>query len=85
MQEHLSEDREMIIYPNPLTSNSTLIVNREFKDAEVIIYNMPGKEIMKGRLSGNSMTLPKEYLKQGMYIVMLINDSNKIVRKVIVN
>ena len=33
------------IYPNPLTSSSTLQLNTQLKDAEVIIYDMLGKEV----------------------------------------
>ena len=49
----------IIIYPNPLTTSSILQLNAPLRDAEVIIYNMLGKEMLRKKLTGNRMEIEK--------------------------
>jgi len=72
------------ISPNPLTSFSTLQLNTQLTSAEVVIYNMLGKEMLRKTLTGNSMEIEKGTLGSGVYFVRVRNEERQWVEKMIV-
>jgi len=72
------------IYPNPLTSSSILQLNAQVKDAEVIIYDMLGKELMRKKLTGSRMEIEKGSLPSGFYFVKLTSEDGQWVAKLMV-
>jgi len=75
---HIEEPNHnsLIIYPNPLTSSSILQFNTQVNNAEVIIYDMVGKVMMRKKLTGDRMTIEKGSLESGIYFVR-VNDGEK--------
>jgi len=53
--EELTSGNAFSIYPNPLSSSSMLQLNIQVTDAEVIIYDIVGKEMMRKKLAGDRM------------------------------
>ena len=55
------------IFPNPLTSSAIIQFNKHLTDAEVVIYDVMGKEVMRRKMKGNRMELEKGDLASGVY------------------
>ena len=53
----ITENGGVTVYPNPLTSSSVIQLNTQLKNAEVVIYDMVGKEVMRKKLTGDRMEI----------------------------
>jgi len=80
----LTSGNAFSVYPNPLTSSSTLQLNTQVTDAEVAIYDMVGKELMRNKLTGNRMEIEKGSLVSGVYFVKLTGEGRQWVEKLVV-
>ena len=78
------EQNLFIIYPNPLTSSFILQFNTQVSNAEVVIYNMLGKEMLRKKLTVSSMQIEKGSLEGGVYFVKVENDGREYVQKIVV-
>jgi N-acetylneuraminic acid mutarotase len=72
------------IYPNPLTSSSILQLNIQLKNAEVVIYDVLGKEMMRKKMDGNRMEIEKGSLASGVYFVRVRSEEKQCVEKMVV-
>ena len=92
--EEMIPDNSFIVSPNPVTSSSILQLNTQVKDAEVIIYDMVGKEMMRkkfapsnpsfGGLTGDRMEIEKGRLERGVYFVRVRSEERQWVEKMVV-
>jgi hypothetical protein len=82
--DEISEQTLIAIYPNPTTSSSILQLNAQLKDAEVVIYDMLGKEIVRKKLTGNRMEIEKGSLESGVYFVRVSTEERQYVQKIII-
>jgi len=80
----ISNNKEFIFYPNPLTSSSILQFNAQLKNAEVVIYDMVGKEMIRKKLTGDRMEIEKGSLECGVYFVRVISEEGQWVEKLII-
>ena len=67
------------IYPNPMTSFSIIEINGE-QNAEVAIYDMVGKLLLRKKLVANKTEIQKGDLAQGVYLVRV----NQYIKKLVV-
>ena len=74
----------LYIYPNPLTSSSILQLNTQLKDAEVVIYDMLGKEMLRSKLTGNRMEIKRGNLESGVYFIKVSTKERQWVNKMVV-
>jgi hypothetical protein len=72
------------IYPNPLTSSSILQLNTQVNNADVVIYDMVGKELMRKKLTGSRMEIVKGSLQSGVYFVKVTAEDKQFVQKMVV-
>ena len=74
------------IYPNPFTSETTIDLNTDYKNATLKIMDVLGKELKSINFSGKQAILEREELKPGMYFIQIISE-NKIIatNKIIIN
>jgi len=93
--EEISIANVFNIYPNPLTFSSILQFNTQLKDAEVVIYDMVGKEIWTKSLRGGTTKqspnvieigalLETRKLESGVYFVMVKSEERQWVQKMVV-
>ena len=80
----IKEQENLLFFPNSLFSSSSILLNAQLNDAEVIIYDMLGKEIMKKKLTGNRMEIEKGNLESGVYFVKVSTEERLWVGKIIV-
>jgi len=80
----LTGDGIVSLYPNPLTSSSILKLNSQLNNAEVIIYDMLGKEMLRKTVAGSSMEIEKGSLQSGVYFVTVRSEERQWVQKIVV-
>jgi hypothetical protein len=82
--EELSATNNIKLSPNPLTSSSILQFNTLLNNAEVIIYDVLGKEMMRKKLTGDRMEIERGGLESGVYFVRVRDGERQWVEKMAV-
>lgn len=68
----------IIIYPNPFSYQTTLQMNKIFKNVTLTLYNTQGRQVKQiNNISGQTISLQRDNLSSGLYFLQLIQD-NKI-------
>jgi len=84
----INRENNISISPNPLTASSILQFNIQLipneSGAEVVIYDMVGKEILKRKIAGSTMEIEKGGLASGVYFVKLTSGERHWVEKMVV-
>lgn len=71
--------RGILVYPNPFSSETTLRVNADLKNATFTICNTLGQQVKQiTNCQGSKVKIERGNLQSGMYYVQLIQD-NKII------
>lgn len=80
----LSED--VVMYPNPVTSNYTYIKMNDMNDASVHVYDMNGNLLNVGvdKTSNNELRLSTNTLSSGIYLVKVISNGISTTKKLVV-
>ncbi|MBJ7429299.1 MAG: T9SS type A sorting domain-containing protein [Bacteroidia bacterium] len=79
----LLNQTQMLVYPNPATDLLNInISNANFKNSEVVVYNISGAEVLKTNMEANNAALNIETLSAGVYFVKVSNQNgfNKTVK-----
>jgi len=74
-----SKSQEIKIYPNPFNNHLTLELQESIEDAEVFLYDIVGKQIMRTKISGLKARLNTSGLEKGIYLVKLVHGKEKFV------
>ena len=85
LEEKIIEN--LAIHPNPFSTFTTMKLNKDLKNATLKIYNFIGHQVAElNGLNGQTITLYRDNLQNGMYLVQIIQD-NKIIKssKIIIN
>jgi len=84
INEPINYTNQITIYPNPLTSSSILQLNTQIKNAEVVIYDVLGKEMMRRKMDGDRMEIERGSLVSGVYFVRVRDEERQWVEKMVV-
>jgi hypothetical protein len=74
------------LYPNPTSNKATLSIKGLNEKAEVFIYDIQGRELLRKEISAGEKTIElnvKDFSK-GVYNVRIINSNNNITKKLII-
>ena len=76
---------EIIISPNPFTSQTTISFSVDQKNTAIIITDLLGKVIKTIQFTGRQLTLDKAEMKVGIYFVQTTDEQKRICnRKIII-
>jgi len=79
MHNLANENNQIIIYPNPFSTQTVLRTDNIFKNATVTIYNIYGQTVKQiNNISGQEIILHRDNLPSGLYFVRLTED-NKVI------
>lgn len=83
LNENLKEDTASIqLYPNPIEKDSVLSVVTSLEKQNIIITDMLGKEVLRNKTSGSTVTqIQLKGFKSGVYFVKTNNTSAKFIVK----
>ncbi|WP_288441161.1 T9SS type A sorting domain-containing protein [uncultured Chryseobacterium sp.] len=75
--KQLIEKADIKIYPNPVYDYTYVEIGYDFKDADIMLYDMGGR-LLQTLKTGNSITkINTQSLVQGVYLVTIKTDNNK--------
>lgn len=77
--ENISLNNGILLYPNPVKVNGTIVLKGVNSTAFYTIFDVSGKELTRGIITDGTIQLPV-YIWAGAYIIEIQND-NKIIRK----
>jgi polyhydroxybutyrate depolymerase len=74
----------IIIYPNPFTSQTTISFSNEQINTSIKITDILGQEIKNLNFTGRQLTIDTALLKAGIYYVLIIDEKKKVTKKKII-
>jgi hypothetical protein len=75
--DQLIEKQNIKIYPNPVSDYCYVEIGFDFKDAEIIIYDMGGRQLQSLKTKNMVTKINTQNLIQGAYLVVIKTDTNK--------
>ena len=81
----VSEQTEIIIYPNPFAYQAVLETNHPLKDATINIVNLLGQNVLqKNNIDGQKIIIERNNMPAGVYFIGITENKKLIVTKKIV-
>ena len=77
--DQLIEKQNIKIYPNPVSDYAYVEVGFDFKEAEINLYDMSGRQLQTLKTKNKVTKINTQALIQGAYLVMVKTDENKTV------
>ncbi|PXW06918.1 putative secreted protein (Por secretion system target), partial [Chryseobacterium sp. CBTAP 102] len=73
----LIEKYDIKIYPNPVSDYAYVEIGFDFKDADILLYDMSGRQLQKLKTKNRVTKINTQALVQGAYLVTIKTDNNK--------
>ncbi|MDY3528910.1 T9SS type A sorting domain-containing protein [Riemerella anatipestifer] len=81
--KELIEKQDLKVYPNPVGDYCYVDIGLDFKEAEISIYDMSGKQIQKIKTINSIHKLDTHALPQGVYLLNVKTENNNLNTKMI--
>jgi hypothetical protein len=75
--DQLIVKQDIKIYPNPVLDYAYVEIGFDFKDAEIILYDMSGRQLQSLKTRNKVTKINTQNLIQGAYLVTIKTDTNK--------
>ncbi|MDQ1859222.1 T9SS type A sorting domain-containing protein [Chryseobacterium sp. WLY505] len=75
--DQLIEKYDIKIYPNPVSDYAYIEIGFEFKDADILLYDMSGRQLQIIKTKNKVTKINTQALVQGAYLVTIKTDNNK--------
>ncbi|WP_137905559.1 T9SS type A sorting domain-containing protein [Chryseobacterium sp. 2VB] len=75
--DQLIEKYDIKIYPNPVSDYAYVEIGFDFKDAEIFLYDMSGRQLQSIKAKNKVTKINTQALVQGAYLVTVKTDTNK--------
>ncbi|KUJ49708.1 T9SS type A sorting domain-containing protein [Chryseobacterium sp. JAH] len=75
--DQLIEKQDIKIYPNPVSDYCYVEIGFEFKDADITLYDMGGRQLQTLKTKNKVTKINTQSLIQGAYLVTIKTDTNK--------
>ena len=73
----LIEKQDIKIYPNPVSDYAYVEIGFDFKEADILLYDMSGRQLQSLKTKNNVTKINTQSLVQGAYLVTIKTDNNK--------
>ncbi|MDN3691171.1 T9SS type A sorting domain-containing protein [Chryseobacterium tructae] len=73
----LIEKYDIKIYPNPVSDYAYVEIGFDFKDADILVYDMSGRQIQNLKTKNKVTKINTQPLVQGAYLVTIKTDTDK--------
>ncbi|AZA80218.1 T9SS C-terminal target domain-containing protein [Chryseobacterium joostei] len=73
----LIEKYDIKIYPNPVSDYAYVEIGFDFKDADILLYDMSGRQLQNLKTRNRVTKINTQALVQGAYLVTIKTDNNK--------
>jgi len=75
--DQLIEKQDIKIYPNPVSDYAYVEIGMEFKEADITIYDMGGRQLQSLKTKNKVTKINTQNLIQGAYLVTVKTNNNK--------
>ncbi|UOU98188.1 T9SS type A sorting domain-containing protein [Chryseobacterium daecheongense] len=75
--DQLIEKQDIRVYPNPVSDYTYVEIGYEFKEADILLYDMSGKLLQQTKTKNKVTKINTQTLIQGAYLVTIKTDTNK--------
>ncbi|WP_223601159.1 T9SS type A sorting domain-containing protein [Chryseobacterium sp. GVT01B] len=75
--DQLMEKYDIKIYPNPVSDYAYVEIGFDFKDADILLYDMSGRQLQSIKTKNKVTKINTQVLVQGAYLVTIKTDNNK--------
>ncbi|PTT40679.1 secretion protein [Chryseobacterium sp. HMWF028] len=75
--DQLIEKYDIKIYPNPVSEYAYVEIGFDFKDADILLYDMSGRQLQSVKTKNRVTKINTQALVQGAYLVTIKTDNNK--------
>ncbi len=75
--DQLIEKYDIKIYPNPVSDYAYVEIGFDFKDADILLYDMSGRQLQSVKTKNKVTKINTQSLVQGAYLVTIKTDNNK--------
>ncbi|UTX50005.1 T9SS type A sorting domain-containing protein [Chryseobacterium sp. MA9] len=75
--DQLIEKYDIKIYPNPVSDYAYVEIGFDFKDADILLYDMSGRQLQNLKTKNRVTKINTQALVQGAYLVTIKTDTNK--------
>ncbi|MDM1557478.1 T9SS type A sorting domain-containing protein [Chryseobacterium indologenes] len=73
----LIEKYDIKIYPNPVSDYAYVEIGYDFKEADIMLYDMSGRQLQNFKTKNRVTKINTQTLVQGAYLVTIKTDNNK--------
>ncbi|RXM39525.1 secretion protein [Chryseobacterium sp. CH21] len=73
----LIEKYDIKIYPNPVSDYAYVEIGFDFKDADILLYDMSGRQLQSIKTKNKVTKINTQALIQGAYLITIKTDTNK--------
>jgi hypothetical protein len=75
--DQLIEKQDIKIYPNPVSDYAYVEIGFDFKDADIVMYDMAGRQLQQIKTKNKVTKINTQPLIQGAYLITIKTDTNK--------
>ncbi|TZF99111.1 T9SS type A sorting domain-containing protein (plasmid) [Chryseobacterium panacisoli] len=75
--DQLIEKYDIKIYPNPVSDYAYVEIGFDFKEADILLYDMSGRQLQSIKTKNRVTKINTQTLVQGAYLVTIKTDTNK--------
>ncbi|GEJ43442.1 T9SS type A sorting domain-containing protein [Chryseobacterium sp. ON_d1] len=75
--DQLIEKYDIKIYPNPVSDYAYVEIGFDFKDADILLYDMSGRQLQSIKTKNKVTKINTQALVQGAYLITIKTDTNK--------
>ncbi|WP_343607325.1 T9SS type A sorting domain-containing protein [Chryseobacterium oranimense] len=75
--DQLIEKQDIKIYPNPVSDYAYVEIGIDFKEADIMLYDMGGRQLQSLKTKNKVTKINTQNLVQGAYLVTIKTDNNK--------
>jgi len=75
--DQLIVKQDIKIYPNPVSDYTYVEIGFDFKDADIILYDMSGRQLQSLKTKNKVTKINTQNLIQGAYLIVIKTDTNK--------
>jgi hypothetical protein len=75
--DQLIEKQDIKIYPNPVTDHAYVEIGFDFKEADIVLYDMGGRQLQSLKTKNKVTKINTQNLVQGAYLVTVKTNDNK--------
>ncbi|ALR31394.1 secretion protein [Chryseobacterium sp. IHB B 17019] len=75
--DQLIEKQDIKIYPNPVSDYAYVEIGFDFKEADILLYDMSGRQLQSLKTKNKVTKINTQPLIQGAYLITIKTDTNK--------